>query len=120
MRIAIVSDYYFRQLGGVTEHVHGQATELARRGDEFTVVTPTLVRVPTTVDGDILPPDPFEVVRLGRAFPFSVNRAEALVSWSSRLGTSLDRLFEERRFDVVHIAFASPLTEEGLPSAVSL
>ena len=25
MRIAIVTDYYYPQLGGITEHVHGQA-----------------------------------------------------------------------------------------------
>lgn len=103
MKIAIVSDYYYPQLGGVTEHVHGQATELARRGHEVTVITPGLVKVPRTVDGDVLPPETFEVVRLGRALPVYANRAEALVTWSPRLGASLDRLFEERRFDVVHV-----------------
>ena len=40
MRIGIVSDYYYPQLGGITEHVHGQATELARRGHDVTVLTP--------------------------------------------------------------------------------
>ena len=98
-----MSDYYYPQLGGVTEHVHGQATELARRGHEVTVITPALVKVPRTVDADVLPPEPFEVVRLGRAYPFYINRAEALVSWSPGLGASLDRLFDERRFDVVHV-----------------
>ena len=39
MRIAIVTDYYYPMLGGITEHVHGQARELARRGHEVTVVT---------------------------------------------------------------------------------
>ena len=103
MKIAVVSDYYYPQLGGVTEHVHGQAAELHRRGHEVTVITPGLVKVPRTVDGDVLPPRAFEVVRLGRALPIYVNRAEALVSWSPGLGRSLDRLFEERRFDVVHV-----------------
>ncbi len=103
MRIAIVSDYYYPQLGGVTEHVHGQATELARRGHDVTVITPALIKVPRTVDGDVLPPEPFEVVRVGRAIPVYANRAEALVSWSPRLGAELDRLFAARRFDVVHI-----------------
>jgi hypothetical protein len=28
VRIAIVTDYYYPHLGGITEHVHGQATEL--------------------------------------------------------------------------------------------
>jgi hypothetical protein len=27
VEVAIVSDYYYPQLGGITEHVHGQATE---------------------------------------------------------------------------------------------
>ena len=103
MRIAIVSDYYYPQLGGVTEHVHGQATELARRGHEVTIVTPALVKVPRTVDGDVLPPETFEVVRIGRAFPVYANHAEALVSWSPRLGAELDSLFAARRFDVVHV-----------------
>lgn len=98
-----MSDYYYPQLGGVTEHVHGQATELARRGHEVTVVTPNLVRVAPTVDRDLRPPETFDVVRLGRAFPFYVNRAEALVSWAPRLGAALDTLFEQRRFDVVHV-----------------
>ncbi len=98
-----MSDYYYPQLGGVTEHVHGQATELARRGHEVTVITPALVKVPRTVDGDDFPPETFEVVRLGRAFPFYANRAEVLVSWSPKLGSSLDRLFEMRRFDVLHV-----------------
>ena len=103
MRIAIVSDYYYPQLGGVTEHVHGQATELTRRGHEVTVITPGLLNVPRTVDGDVLPPAPFDVVRIGRAMPIYVNRAEALVSWSPAMGTSLDRMFAERHFDVVHV-----------------
>ena len=103
MRIAIVSDYYYPQLGGVTEHVHGQATELTLRGHEVTVITPGLLKVPRMVDRDVVPPEPFEVVRLGRAMPIYVNRAEALVSWSPRLGASLDTLFARRRFDVVHV-----------------
>jgi phosphatidylinositol alpha-mannosyltransferase len=103
VRIAIVSDYYYPQLGGVAEHVHGQATELSRRGHEVTVVTPKLIKVPRTVDAEILPPETFEVVRLARGYPFYANRAEVLVSWALRLGASLERLFEERRFDVVHV-----------------
>jgi phosphatidylinositol alpha-mannosyltransferase len=103
MKIAIVSDYYYPQLGGITEHVHGQATELTRRGHDVTVVTPELVKVPRTLDGDDLPPETFEVVRVGTAFPFYVNRSEALMTWSPRLGASLDRLYAERRFDVIHV-----------------
>src|SRR5713226_2991256 len=103
MRIAIVSSYYYPQLGGITEHVHGQASELARRGHEVTVVTPRLLRIPKTVDADDLPEPSFEVCRVGRAFPFYANGAETLVTLGPRLRFALDRLFAERQFDVVHI-----------------
>ncbi len=103
MRIAIVSSYYYPQLGGITEHVHGQASELARRGHEVTVVTPRLLRIPKTVDADDLPEPSFEVCRVGRAFPFYTNGAETLVTLGPRLRCALDRLFAERQFDVVHI-----------------
>jgi glycosyltransferase involved in cell wall biosynthesis len=46
VKVAIVSDYYYPQLGGITEHVHGQASELARRGHDVTVLTPRLAIAP--------------------------------------------------------------------------
>jgi phosphatidylinositol alpha-mannosyltransferase len=102
MRIAIVSDYYYPQLGGITEHVHGQATELVRRGHDVTVVIPRLLRVPKLADGHDLNP-PFDLVRVGRAFPFYVNGSETLLTISPRTLPELDRLFSARRFDVVHV-----------------
>ena len=103
MRIAIVTDYYYPQLGGITEHVHGQASELTRRGHAVVVVTPTLAVAPRTVDGDDLPPRDFEVVRVGRAWPFYANGSETLVSLGPRIPGQLTKLFAERRFDVVHV-----------------
>ena len=103
MRIAIVSDYYYPQLGGITEHVHGQATELSRRGHDVTVVTPRLVHVPRTVDGGDLPGRTFDVARVGRAWPLYANGGETLVSLAPRMAQKLDRLFAARAFDVVHV-----------------
>jgi len=73
MRIAIVSDYYYPQLGGVTEHVHGQATELARRGHEVTVVTLGLLKASRTANADVLPPEPFTTCVGGTASAASHN-----------------------------------------------
>jgi phosphatidyl-myo-inositol alpha-mannosyltransferase len=103
MKVAIVSDYYYPQLGGITEHVHGQATELTRRGHEVSVLTPRLTVTPPTVDGDDVPERSFELVKVGRAFPFYVNRAEALVTLGPRLASELDRELRTRAFDVVHV-----------------
>ena len=117
MKIGIVSDYYYPQLGGITEQVHGQATELARRGHDVTVVTPRLVHVPPIVDGDDVPEREFELVRIGRAWPFYVNGGETLISLGPRIPRELDRLFAARAFDLVHVHNPFGLT---LPFIASL
>jgi phosphatidyl-myo-inositol alpha-mannosyltransferase len=95
VRIALVSDYYYPQLGGITEHVHGQATQLSRRGHEVTVVTPRVLHTPRTVDAD-LPEAPFEIHRVGSAVPFYANGGETLVTLAPFFRNELDRLFAER------------------------
>lgn len=103
MRIAIVSDYYYPQLGGITEQVHGQATELTRRGHEVVVVTPRLAVAPRTVDGLDLPARTFELVHVGKAWPAYGNGAETLISMGPRIPGRIRRLFSSRQFDVVHV-----------------
>jgi phosphatidylinositol alpha-mannosyltransferase len=104
VRVAIVSDYYYPQLGGITEHVHGQATELTRRGHDVTVVTPKLVVRPTTAEQTGPPRRDFELVRVARAWPFYANGSETLLSFLGPRGASrLRRLLAEERFDVVHV-----------------
>ena len=105
VRIAIVTDYYYPQLGGITEHVHGQATQLAARGHEVTVVTGRLLHTPAVVDGDERPhrDEPFEIVRTGVALPLYGNNAQTLHTIPPLLWESLRRLFRRRRFDVMHV-----------------
>jgi phosphatidylinositol alpha-mannosyltransferase len=104
VRIAIVSDYYYPQLGGITEHVHGQATELTRRGHDVTLVTSRLTVHPSTASHEALPPRTFKVEHLGRAWPFYANGSETLVSlFGPTARTQLQRLLAPERFDVVHV-----------------
>ncbi len=61
-----MTDFYYPSLGGITEHVDGQARELAKRGHEVTVITGHLVRTPPVSDDAFVVPDPnFEIVRMG-------------------------------------------------------
>ena len=103
MRIAIISEHYYPQLGGITEHAYGQATELARRGHEVTLITPRLLLPPRAVD--CVPPreELFEIVHIGWAYPFYVNGSEARLTLGPVLASALGRVFAERRFDVVHV-----------------
>jgi phosphatidylinositol alpha-mannosyltransferase len=105
VRIAIVTDYYYPQLGGITEHVHGQATQLAARGHEVTIVTGHLLHTPAIVDGDERPhrAEPFEIMRMGFSVPMYGNNAQTLHTVPPLLWESLRRLFRKRRFDVMHV-----------------
>jgi len=104
LQIGIVSDYYYPQLGGITEQAHGQASELARRGHDVTLITPNLLVTPKTIDSGEPPSEPlFEILKVGRAYPFYVNGSETLLSISPRLVADLDRIYADRRFDVVHV-----------------
>jgi phosphatidylinositol alpha-mannosyltransferase len=108
MRIAIVSDFYYPSLGGITEHVDGQARGLAALGHDVTVVTGSLLRPPPVQDDQMAVPEPtFEVARIGTAVRLYVprwgNGAETTHTIGVRLGRRLGAFFRERGFDVVHV-----------------
>ena len=108
MRIAIVSDFYYPVLGGITEHVDGQARALTARGHEVTLVTGRPFRAGRAADGGQTWPEPtFEIVRLGVGVPLYVpywgNHAQTLHTLWPWIGRKLKGLFDDRRFDVVHV-----------------
>lgn len=104
VRVAIVTDYCFPQLGGISEVVHAQALGLIERGHEVAVVTGRLLRRPEVAD-DPRPPlaSPYEVVRVGPALPLFGNGSATLHTIPRALTFTLRRLFRDRRFDVIHI-----------------
>jgi phosphatidylinositol alpha-mannosyltransferase len=105
MRVCIATDYYYPQLGGITEHVHGQARSLAARGHEVTILTGRLLHAPATSDrGDrVLADDRIEIVRMGLAMPLYGNGSQTLHTVIPRGRRGLGRFFAERQFDVVHV-----------------
>ena len=108
MRIAIVTDFYYPSLGGITEHVDGQARSLQARGHEVTVVTGRILRTPPVQDDAMPVPEPtFEIARLGAAVPMYVprwgNNAQTLHTMWPWLGRQLREFFRNRGFDVIHV-----------------
>ena len=103
MRIAIVNEHYYPQLGGITEHTYGQATELARRGHQVTVITPKLLGPQNVVHDGPPREEPFEVLRVAKAIPFYINASEAILCIGPFLISAVGRVFAKRRFDVVHV-----------------
>ena len=103
LRIALVSEYYYPDIGGMPEHVHHLARALSRRGHRVTIVTTAF---PDAALADAAPPpEPgFEVVRLGRASGAIItNGSVSRAAVGLGLGARLRALFAAQRFDVVHV-----------------
>ena len=109
MRIAIVTDFYYPSLGGITEHVDGQARALTALGHEVTVVTGQAAQPPPVQDDAMAVPEPtFEIVTHGHRDPPVRAAAGATAprpphTIGPRLGRRLGAFFRERGFDVVHV-----------------
>ena len=107
LRIAIVTDFYYPSLGGITEHVDGQARELANRGHEVTVITGHLLRTPPVSDDALPVPEPnFEIVRMGAPSRCSCRTGATTprpCTRTARARPAAARLYRERGFDVVHV-----------------
>ena len=99
LRIGLVAEDYYPQLGGVPEHVHNLALEFEALGHHATVVT-SHMRVHGAVHE---PHPPARVRRVGRSLVIYANGGVARLSVGWGLTKQLEQLFREERFDVVHV-----------------
>lgn len=106
MKIALISEYYYPLLGGITEHVHNLACTLKKRGHDVAVVTHNIRHRKNHHYPD--EPGNFPVDRIGRGIPIYSNGSFARVTFSKRLQGELRTYFEREKFDVIHAH--SPLT----------
>ena len=93
MRIALVAEDYYPQLGGVPEHVHNLALRLNSWGHATTVVTSYM--------GDH--PDAEFVRRVGTSRVIYSNGGVSRVTTGWRLRRRLEELFRAGRYDIVHV-----------------
>jgi phosphatidyl-myo-inositol alpha-mannosyltransferase len=94
LRIALVAEDYYPQLGGVPEHVHHLARELDGLGHNTTIVTSHMRNQGT---------DPAYVRRVGTSVVIYANGGVARLTVGWRLTARLAELFRAERFDVVHV-----------------
>ncbi len=93
MRIALVAEDYYPQLGGVAEHVHNLALHLNRLGHTTTVITSHM--------GDH--PDAEFVRRVGTSRVIYANGGVSRLTTGWRLRRRLEVLFRTGRYDIVHV-----------------
>src|SRR3989442_1791669 len=92
MRIALVAEDYYPQLGGVPEHVHNLALQLNAWGHTAAVVTSHM--------GDYRDA-PF-VRRVGTSRVIYANGGVSRITTGWRLRRRLEQLFRAGRYDLVH------------------
>jgi len=101
MRVALVSDYYYPDLGGMPEHVHYLGRELSRRGHQVTVITTAF---PQAKQLRPVAAPPYEVVRLGRASGALIaNGSVSRAAIGLGLRRQLSALFARQRPQIIHV-----------------
>src|SRR5881409_1656102 len=93
MRIALVAEDYYPQLGGVPEHVHNLALQLNAWGHTAAVVTSHMGEYR---DADF-------VRRVGTSRVIYANGGVSRVTTGWRLRRRLEDLFRAWRYDIVHV-----------------
>jgi phosphatidylinositol alpha-mannosyltransferase len=95
LRIALVAEDYYPQLGGVPEHVHNLSRELEALGHHTTIVT-SHMRMNGAMDAP-------QVRRIGLSLVIYANGGVARITVGWRLTARFEELFRKERFDIVHV-----------------
>jgi len=103
MRIALVTEFYYPHLGGVTEHVHNLAKVYNAAGHPTIVVT-SKMRVPRdTPDAHEYEKDEDFVRRIGTSCVIYSSGSFARITAAWRLRRRLADLFRREQIDLVHV-----------------
>jgi phosphatidyl-myo-inositol alpha-mannosyltransferase len=94
MRIALVTEFYYPHLGGVTEHVHNLARQLNSAGHTALIVTSNM--------GDVTHDGP-HVRRIGTSRIIYSSGSFARITTGVGLRRQLREFFRAERIDVVHV-----------------
>lgn len=103
MRVALVTEFYYPHLGGVTEHVHNLARTLIRFGHPTIIITSHMVdhardHEPGESDGD-----PAFVYRVGTSRVVYSAGSFARVTTGHGLRRRIRAILRQERIDLVHV-----------------
>jgi phosphatidylinositol alpha-mannosyltransferase len=94
MKIALVTEYYFPHLGGVTEHVENLAQQFRCRGHEITIITARMRGQGT---------DPDYVRRVGTSRVLLKNGSFARITTGFGLRSQIAGILRDRQVEIVHL-----------------
>ena len=103
MRVALVTEFYYPHLGGVTEHVHNLARFLNATGHHAIVITSHMAEPAEEHDPlDITQEQPL-VYRIGTSRVIYSAGSFARVTTGLRLRQQLREILRDERIDIVHV-----------------
>ncbi|MFL5496625.1 MAG: glycosyltransferase family 4 protein [Gemmatimonadales bacterium] len=102
MRIALVSEFYYPHLGGITEHVHNLALHLNRAGHETVIITARMTQPARGYDPPFEADPPF-VRRIGCSRTIYSAGSFARITTGMGLRRRLREQFRSERIDLVHV-----------------
>ena len=102
MRIALVSEFYYPHLGGITEHVHNLAVHLNRAGHETVIITARMTQ-PARAHDVPFDGDPPFVRRIGCSRTIYSAGSFARITTGVGLRRRLREQFRRERIDLVHV-----------------
>jgi phosphatidylinositol alpha-mannosyltransferase len=103
MRVALVTEFYYPHLGGVTEHVHNLMKVLNRIGHHAIVITSLMASPAGGADLDDLTSDTFLVRRVGTSRVIYSAGSFARVTTGRKLREQIGTILKEERIDLVHV-----------------
>jgi phosphatidylinositol alpha-mannosyltransferase len=103
MRIALVTEYYFPHLGGVTEHVHNLAKLLNQWGHPTTVITAHMAVPSRAADPEENEEDSPFVRRIGHSRVIYSAGSFARVTTGIGLRRQIQQILRDEKIDVVHV-----------------
>src|SRR4029077_3701524 len=115
MRIALVAEDYYPQVGGVAEHVRNLALQLTGWGHSVTVVSSQM-----SGEDPGSRSRPYPVIRIGTSVVIYANGGVSRVTVGFNLGRRLEEGLRAGRFDVDHVPGGLPPASGALtPDAAS-
>ncbi|MFN8570763.1 MAG: glycosyltransferase family 4 protein [Gemmatimonadaceae bacterium] len=91
--MALVTEYYYPHIGGVSEHVHHFAAELRRRGHAVDIITGRIGHAAPTTG----------VIRLGTSVPVYSNGSHSRITVGRSLRRAMRETLREGAYDIVHV-----------------
>ncbi|HBF11961.1 MAG TPA: glycosyltransferase family 1 protein [Deltaproteobacteria bacterium] len=97
MKIGLVTEYFYPNLGGITEHIYHFYLELAKMGHDPVIVTSE------AGSAEHIHLKDFNICKVGRCYPVYGNGSIGRLTLGFGVGRRLQEIFESEKFDIIHI-----------------